>query len=93
MITKDGNRYRVQGPMIMDNARSILEEGTSLFNHDAVEVDLAGVDEVDSSAISILLQWLREAQHRNQGLTFINLPENLKSLVTLYGVLELIPQE
>ena len=92
MITNDGNRFRVDGPITMANARSVMEQGDSLFNHGEVEIDLAAVDEVDSSAVSILLQWVREAKQRDQKIIFINLPENLKSLVTLYGVQDFISQ-
>ena len=92
MITKDDNRFRVDGPITMANARSILEQGDSLFNHGEVEVDLGAVNEVDSSAVSILLQWIREAKQRDQKLIFTNLPENLKSLVALYGVQDFISQ-
>jgi len=91
MISKNGERFEIKGPITMANARSIMEEGATLFNHGEVEVDLAGVDEVDSSAVSILLQWMRQAQLSNQPILFFNLPENLKSLIALYDVVEIIP--
>lgn len=92
MITKDGNCYRVQGPVTMANVTSLLTEGAKLFDHAALVVDLTEVEEVDSSAVSLMLQWMREAKQRNQTLSFTNLPNNLKSLATLYGVLDIIPQ-
>lgn len=92
MITRDGNSYRVQGPVTMANVTSLLAEGTKLFDHEALVVDLSEVEEVDSSAVSLMLQWMREAKQRNQTLAFTNLPNNLKSLATLYGVLDIIPQ-
>lgn len=92
MITKDGNSYRVQGPVTMANVTSLLEESAKLFDHEALVVDLSAVAEVDSSAVSLMLQWMREAKQRNQSLAFTNLPNNLKSLATLYGVLDIVPQ-
>lgn len=92
MITRDGNSYRVQGPVTMANVTSLLAEGAKLFDHEALVVDLSEVEEVDSSAVSLMLQWMREAKQRNQTLAFTNLPNNLKSLATLYGVLDIIPQ-
>jgi phospholipid transport system transporter-binding protein len=92
MIVKEGKGFRVDGPITMHTVRSVMEEGQSLFNHDVLEIDLSGVKEADSSAVSLLLEWVREAQRRNQQLRYLNLPENIKSLANLYGVLELIPQ-
>ena len=92
MITKDGNSYRVQGPVTMANVTSLLTESAKLFDHEALIVDLTEVEEVDSSSVSLMLQWMREAKQRNQTLSFTNLPNNLKSLATLYGVLDIIPQ-
>ena len=92
MIIKDRDSYRVQGPVTMTNVTSLLAEGTALFGQDALKIDLSAVEEVDSSAISLMLQWMREAKQRNQPLAFTNLPANLKSLATLYGVLDIVPQ-
>jgi phospholipid transport system transporter-binding protein len=68
----------------------VLEEGNRLFAADRVTLDLAAVTEVDSAAVSLLLEWRRAAGRSNQRIEFINLPDNLKSLAKLYGVTELI---
>ena len=44
-----------------------------------------------SAAVSLLLEWRRAAEQRNQRIKFLNLPDNLKSLAELYGVTEFIP--
>ncbi len=53
-------------------------------------IDFAGITAVDSSAVALLLEWRREALRLKKVLEFINLPANLLSLATLYGVAELI---
>lgn len=90
MISQDGDNYRVQGRITIDNANALLAEGLKLFVRDGLVVDLSQLEEVDSSAVSLLLEWLREAQRNQRKLRFTNLPDNLKSLATLYGVLDLI---
>lgn len=90
MISQDGDNYRVQGRITIDNARALLADGLRQFSKDGLAVDLSQLEEVDSSAVSLLLEWLREAQRNQHKLRFTNLPDNLKSLATLYGVLELI---
>ncbi len=54
-------------------------------------VDLAQVDAVDSSAVSVLLQWSRLSRENGVQLSFINLPPNLLSLANLYDVAEVLP--
>jgi phospholipid transport system transporter-binding protein len=57
---------------------------------DRLTIDFSGINAVDSSAVALLLEWRREAQRLGKELVFRNLPENLLSLATLYGVVDLI---
>lgn len=91
MITKEGDRYLIRGPVTMANVQSVLAEGRKLFTGAAVTVDLSGMTEVDSSAVSVLLEWLRAAAADNRRIEFRGLPENLKSLISTYGIQEIIP--
>jgi phospholipid transport system transporter-binding protein len=90
MIIQDGDNFRVQGRITIGNAHALLAEGLKLFDRDSLVVDLSQLEEVDSSAVSLVLEWLRTAQRGKRKLSFINLPGNLKSLASLYGVLDLI---
>ncbi len=90
MISQDGDNYRIQGRITIANANALLAEGLKLFVRDGLVVDLSQLEEVDSSAVSLVLEWLREAQRNQRKLRFTNLPDNLKSLATLYSVLDLI---
>jgi phospholipid transport system transporter-binding protein len=90
MITCDAGRCRVEGPITMANVTAVLAESAALFGAADVVVDLAGVTEVDSSAVSLLLEWRRAAQAASKRVEFANVPPNLKSLADLYGVAELL---
>lgn len=78
--------------MTLENVNALLEESNAAFTAENLEMDLAGVSEVDSTAVSLMFEWLRQAHKRNISLTFVNLPANLVNMATLYGVLDLIPQ-
>lgn len=91
MIRREGEVFRVEGPVTIANVEALLGEGLRLFEGQEIRVDLAGITEVDSSAVSLLLEWARDAAHHGRRLTFLNLDSNLKSLATLYGVSTLIP--
>jgi phospholipid transport system transporter-binding protein len=76
--------------MTVQQVTSLLAEG-ELPVGAPLEIDLTGVSDVDTAALSLLFEWMRRAAVRNCQLTFAHLPENLASLATLYGVLDLIP--
>lgn len=90
MITLDGSRATLAGPVTLANINAVLDEGTRAFKAPALTVDLAGVTEVDSTAVSLLLEWRRAAQREKRAIDYINYPANLKSLIQLYGVTELL---
>ncbi len=93
MIACEGGRCTVQGPITIENVESLLGEGKERFTAAQLTVDLAAVTEVDSSALSLLLEWRREAGRNGRAIHFLNLPANLKSLAELYGVTQLISDQ
>ena len=92
MISCEGERCAVHGPLTMENVTTVLAKSAGVFTGPHVVVDLSGVTEVDSAAVSLLLEWRRESAKAQRRIEFANLPANLRSLAQLYGVLELIDQ-
>ena len=92
LIEAQGNTLRISGAMTLENVDALLDESAAAFTADNMQVDLAGVSDVDSTAVSLMFEWLRQAHSRNTSLVFVNVPPNLVSIATLYGVLDLIPQ-
>ncbi len=78
----------------MATVSALLKEGLmhqkNSSSNTALEIDFAQLDKVDSSAVSLMLAWLREAQRNNVTIRFANVPANLMSLSKLYGVSELL---
>ncbi|HWI15414.1 MAG TPA: STAS domain-containing protein [Burkholderiales bacterium] len=91
MIACEDGRCRVEGPLTIENITGVLDESKRLFTAREITVDFAAVTDVDSSAVSLLMQWQRAARADGKAITYVNLPPNLKSLAALYGVAELIP--
>ena len=92
MIACDGGRCTVQGPVTLDNVVELLAEGNGRFTAPEVTIDLAAVTEVDSAALSLLLEWRREAGRNGRAIRYLNLPANLRSLAELYGIIELLSE-
>jgi phospholipid transport system transporter-binding protein len=95
MIEAGDGRLSVSAPMVIANARTLLETGRRCLplgkSADPVLLDLAAVAEVDSSALSVVLAWLRTAAERGVVLRIVHPPASLISLAALYGVSELLP--
>lgn len=86
MIARDGDRMVVSGAVTLAGVAALLEQGRARILEGARVVDLAGVTELDSSALAMLLAWLREAKSRNRELAFTGFPEGLTAIARLYGV-------
>lgn len=90
MITIDGGRGALAGAVTLDNVGAVLEEGNRVFTAPVVTVDLSGITEVDSTAVSVLLEWRRAALRDKRVIEYVNFPANLRSLIELYGMDELL---
>lgn len=91
-IVKNGNALQVSGAVTVETVNALLADSAGAFAGGSLQVDLGAVAEVDSAAISLVFEWMRQAQRSSADLVFVNLPPNLACLATLYGVLDLIPQ-
>jgi len=91
MISKQGERYLIEGPVTLAGVTALLAAGSRSFEGTPVVVDFSGVTEADSSAISLMLEWTRRMHGGNRQIFFANLGESLVSIANLYGVKDLIP--
>ncbi|MFJ5446288.1 lipid asymmetry maintenance protein MlaB [Methylobacillus methanolivorans] len=91
-IQQQGSRWLISGEMTINQVDVLLAESKALQMPAELEVDLAQVAEVDTVALSLIFEWLRHAAANKANIKLVNLPANLVSLATLYGVLALIPQ-
>lgn len=90
MIERIEGGLRVTAPMVIANATALLQAGRELL-HGNMVLDLAAVSEADSSALSLIFAWLRDAHKRRATLRIVHPPASLLSLAALYGVSELLP--
>lgn len=81
----------VSGALTLSHVAAELGRGRIAIGEGVRSVDLGEVAELDSSALALLLAWLREAQRRDRNLVFTNLPQGLTTIARLYGVADLLP--
>jgi phospholipid transport system transporter-binding protein len=90
MITREADRYVIEGPVTLHNVEQFVADGATLEGANLV-VDFSRVTTVDSSAVSLMLEWVRHFNGNDRKISFINLSQSLRSLAELYGVIDLIP--
>ena len=83
---------QVPSHLTIETITPLFKNGLQAASGTLLVVDFSQVETVDSSAVSLLLAWLREAQRRSVKLCFTHIPENLLSLARLYGVADMLPQ-
>ena len=91
MIERTDDRLVLSGAITFNDALEWRESVLKEIDRDGLVLDLSGVDEADSAALSLLLEWRREASARGYAVRYANLPEAIRSLAELYGVSSLIP--
>ncbi len=84
------NQWHVSGEILMDNANAVLEESNALNVMEDLQINLSQVTDVDTAALSLLMEWQRRAQAAGKKVSFTHLPESLMSLAKLYGVADFI---
>jgi len=91
VITRNDDSLQLSGPLTLQTVKELFDQGLQTTGKLMLVVDLSRVEAVDSSAVSLMLAWLREAQRSNVSLCFSHIPDNLLSLARLYGVAEMLP--
>lgn len=75
----------------MANARGLLEAGRSALQAGEQIFDFSEVGEADSSALAVMLGWLRAASTTQSIIKFVHVPVGVRSLAELYGIADLLP--
>ena len=89
-IVQAGNNWKLNGDVVIATANDILKASQAFTLSKNTTIDFADVEDIDTTAVSLILEWKRRAVKENQSLTIENLPNNLTSLVQLYDVADLI---
>lgn len=90
MIIQQGDRLLVQGPVTIGTVSALLAQARTLLAQGAAVLDFGGATEVDSAALALALECLREARRRQLPLSLANLPGAMQNLAELYAVSELL---
>ncbi|MGM0535944.1 MAG: STAS domain-containing protein [Pseudomonadota bacterium] len=94
-LESDGRRLAVTGEVGFEAATAMAEAGSSwLVGRPAgseVVFDLSGVGRVSSAALSVLLEWTRQARDAGVEVTAVRLSTPLERLTRVAGLDTLLP--
>lgn len=86
MIRREADRIELQGPVTLATVPDLVALGEPLIRQGSAVVDFSKVSEVDSAAVALALEWMRQAEALGHSLSFANLPVAMSNLAGLYGV-------
>ena len=80
----------VSGPLVFDTVPDLYEQTRGWLERPggAVSADLRAVSRADSAGLALFVEWLRLAKTTGRALTFINVPEQVHSLIRVNGLEE-----
>jgi phospholipid transport system transporter-binding protein len=90
MFRREGEALILEGAVTLDTVPALVAAAQEYWGKGVGVVDFGAVTGVDSAAVALALEWLREARRCNVALRFINLPASMRNLAELYGVSELL---
>jgi len=92
-IQQQGDHWVISGDLIFDTVPGLLEQSHALMGKGCqCQADLAGVDEMDSAGLGLLLEWLRDARTSGGDIHFRNIPENIMSMARVCGLEPILKQ-
>jgi len=93
MIHRDGEILSVDGALTIETVPGLVDAVSNHFAQGARCIDFSEVTDVDSAAVALTIEWLRQAAALNMPLELTNLPVVLRNLANLYGVANLLQLE
>lgn len=89
------NKYLITLTEInLDNAMQLLSQGENILNNfhenSIIIFDFNNIQNVNSAVIAICLQWIKLAKKNQILVEFLHFSNNINSLISLYGLNDII---
>jgi len=85
-----GERWTYVGTLTFTDAAAVFEASRALPLPAGGVIDLAGLQQADSSALAVMLALKRRATAEGARLEFASIPPGIHALAHVYGVLDLL---
>lgn len=84
-VQRTGDTISVAGTLTIATAPGMLAAAGKCFGGESrrLQIDLSGLQQVDSAALAVLLEWLRRAGQHDQQLVLCEVPDRLRQLAQI----------
>ena len=84
------NNWALKGNLTFENISIIIDRVKGYNWSESITLDLSGAEDVDTSLLSLIFEWKRQAKLNKQNISIKGIPHNLIKLAKLYGAEEFI---
>ncbi|VAW99272.1 hypothetical protein MNBD_GAMMA22-1482 [hydrothermal vent metagenome] len=85
------HHYDVIGCLDAESVTGLLIQEFSHQQNESITINLQAVSHSNSAGIALLLEWLRQANHNNHDLKFVNMPVNMLAIANICGLSDILP--
>jgi phospholipid transport system transporter-binding protein len=87
--------FRVPEAVRFDNAATVRQAGEHFLDASAgaARISLGQLAEKNSVVVALLLAWVRHAREHGKSVQIVDVPDDLRNIIELYGVAEILPLE
>ena len=91
-LDEQEDRIFLEGAVMFSNVANIRAAGADLIDTLVkVSIDLSKVTQADSSALALLLAWVRDANVQHKTIQYYNLPQKMLDLGRFNGLDVVLP--
>lgn len=88
-----GDTLYIAGELDFESVAQLCQTGCPLLHtqQPVSRIDLSGVRYSNSAGVALLVEWLAVAKHKQQPLTFTNLPEQMRTIIRIAELERILP--
>lgn len=89
---RDGETLRIRGDLDFDSVAELWNATESLFAAaPPSRIDLSGISRANSAGVALLVEWLGRARRQGQELIFVNVPAQMRAIITIADLDTVLP--
>ncbi len=92
-ISRSGDAYYVIGDVGFDNVnewRRVFDKVIRAETTKEMHINFSRVHRIDSTILSLMLTWLRQAQSFGIKVTYLDVPEHVLRISELFGIQKML---
>ncbi len=91
-VRREGETLHVHGELDFDSVTGLWEATKAQFGAEPVHrIDLGGVQRANSAGVALMVEWLRQARHRQWPLIFVNIPPQMQAIIEVADLETVLP--